>query len=67
MNETAFQAWLLIQGYDQQSWMPGLLRTLKRRFEKSQEKIVVDGDCQWPQRTYRINQPETQGTNKWDS
>jgi hypothetical protein len=59
MNDTAFQAWLLIQGYDQQSWIPGLLRALKRRFEKSheksQERIVVDGDCRWPQRTYRVN------------
>ncbi len=57
MNESAFHAWLLIQGYDQQSWIPGLLRSLRRRFEKSQEKLVIDGTgCEWPTRTYRVSE-----------
>jgi hypothetical protein len=57
MNEVLFQAWLLANGYDAQSWMPGLYRMLRRRFEKSQEKIVVDSrGCDWPQRTYRVTE-----------
>ena len=58
MNESAFQAWLLVQGYDQQSWMPGLLRSLRARYEKSLETIVVDGECQWPKRVYRLSEEE---------
>jgi hypothetical protein len=54
MNDTAFHAWLILQNLDQQVWLPELLAALKRRFEKSMERIVVDGECQWPQRTYRI-------------
>jgi hypothetical protein len=54
VNEVLFQAWMLANGYDAQSWMPGLLRSLRRRFEKSQERLVIDGECRWPQKTYRI-------------
>ncbi len=54
-----FQTWLLDRGLDQERWQPGLLRALRARYERSLEKIVVDGrDCQWPTRTYRVNQNE---------
>ncbi|MCE3018588.1 MAG: hypothetical protein ACK56W_22010 [Pirellula sp.] len=57
MNETAFHAWLLLQNLDQQVWLPELLAALKRRFEASQRKIVVDGTgCQWPTKVYRVNE-----------
>lgn len=57
MNEFLFQTWLLANGYDQERWMPGLLRALRKRFEKSQEKIVVDGTgCDWPQRVHRVSE-----------
>lgn len=57
MNEILFQTWLLANGYDQQSWMPGLLRSLRKRYEKSQEMIVVDSrGCEWPAKTYRVNE-----------
>ena len=42
-NDLLFQAWLIANNFDQQAWLPGLLRALKARYEKSQEKIVVDG------------------------
>jgi hypothetical protein len=58
MNDLLFQAWLMANGYDQQSWMPGLLRSLRARYEKSLEMIVVSGECQWPQRAYRVTQSE---------
>jgi hypothetical protein len=55
MNETAFHAWLLLQNLDQQVWLPELLAALKRRFERSQQKIVVDGTgCEWPTRVFRV-------------
>ena len=63
MNEVLFQAWMLANGYDQQSWMPGLLRSLRRRFEKSQERIVIDGECQWPQRVHRVSRNENSQGN----
>ena len=58
MSENAFHAWLLLQNLDQQNWLPEMIATLKRRFEKSQQMIVVDGDCQWPRRVYRLTQQE---------
>lgn len=58
MSENAFHAWLLLQNLDQQNWLPEMIATLKRRFEKSQQMIVVDGDCQWPRRVYRLSQEE---------
>jgi hypothetical protein len=57
MDET-FHAWLLLQNLDQQIWLPELLAALKRRFEKSMERLVIDGECRWPQRTYRVSQKE---------
>ena len=57
MSDLLFEIWLRAHGFDQQAWLPGLLRALKARYEKSQEKIVVDGaGCSWPQRTYRVNE-----------
>ena len=57
MSENAFHAWLLLQNLDQQNWLPEMIATLKRRFEKSMEKLVIDGrDCQWPTRTYRVSE-----------
>ena len=57
MNESAFYAWLLIQNLDQQIWLPELLAALKRRFEKSQERLVIDGTgCEWPTKVYRVNE-----------
>jgi hypothetical protein len=59
MSDLLFQAWMIANGYDAQSWMPGLYRMLRRRFEKSQERLVIDGrDCSWPQRVYRVSQNE---------
>ena len=58
MSENAFHAWLLLQNLDQQNWLPEMIATLKRRFEKSQQMIVVDGDCQWPRKVYRVTQAE---------
>jgi hypothetical protein len=56
MDET-FHAWLLLQNLDQQIWLPELLAALKRRFEKSMERLVIDGrDCQWPQRVHRVSE-----------
>ena len=56
MDET-FHAWLLLQNLDQQIWLPELLAALKRRFEKSMERLVIDGTgCEWPQKTYRITE-----------
>jgi hypothetical protein len=56
-NDLLFQAWLLANNYDAQVWLPGLLRALRARYERSLQKIVVDGrDCQWPQRTYRVSE-----------
>jgi hypothetical protein len=58
MDET-FHAWILLQNLDQQIWIPELLSALKRRFEASQQKIVIDGrDCQWPQRVHRVSSNE---------
>jgi hypothetical protein len=58
-NDLLFQAWLIANNFDQQVWQAGLLRMLRARYERSQEKIVIDGrDCQWPTRTYRVNQNE---------
>jgi hypothetical protein len=57
MSELLFQTWLLANGYDQQSWMPGLLRMLRRRYERSQEVLVIDGTgCEWPMRVHRVSQ-----------
>ena len=57
MNESAFYAWLLIQNLDQQIWLPELLAALKRRFEKSEERLVIDGTgCEWPTKVYRVNE-----------
>jgi hypothetical protein len=59
MSDSAFLAWLIVENLDQQIWIPELLAALKRRFEKSQEKLVIDGTgCEWPTRTYRVNQNE---------
>ena len=56
MDET-FHAWLLLQNLDQQIWLPELLAALKRRVEKSMERLVIDGTgCEWPQKTYRITE-----------
>jgi hypothetical protein len=56
VNESAFHAWLILQNLDQQIWLPELLAALKRRFEKSMERLVIDGECRWPTRTYRITE-----------
>lgn len=56
MDET-FHAWLLLQNLDQQIWLPELLAALKRRFEMSMERLVIDGTgCEWPTRTYRVSE-----------
>jgi hypothetical protein len=58
-NDLLFQAWLIANNFDQQVWQAGLLRTLRARYERSLEKIVIDGrDCQWPMRVYRLSQEE---------
>jgi hypothetical protein len=57
MSDLLFQAWMIANGYDAQSWMPGLYRMLRRRYERSLEKIVIDGRyCQWPQRVHRVSE-----------
>ena len=54
MNDTAFHAWLLLQNLDQQLWLPELLAALKRRFEKSMERLVIDGTgC-----VHRVSEPK---------
>ncbi len=54
MNDTAFHAWLILQNLDQQIWLPELLAALKRRFDKSMERLIIDGTgCEWPVRVYR--------------
>jgi hypothetical protein len=57
MSDLLFEMWLRAHGFDQEVWLPGLLRALRRRYERSLEKIVIDGrDCQWPQRVHRVNE-----------
>ncbi len=57
MSDLLFEMWLRAHGFDQQVWLPGLLRALRARYERSLEKLVIDGrDCQWPQRVYRVSQ-----------
>ncbi|MCE3018974.1 MAG: hypothetical protein ACK56W_19250 [Pirellula sp.] len=56
MSDLLFHTWLLANGFDQERWMPGLLRALRKRFEKSQERLVIDGECQWPQRVHRVSE-----------
>jgi hypothetical protein len=64
VNETAFHAWLLVQGFDQQSWVPELLQSLRRRYEQTLGQIVIDGrDCQWPQRVHRVSRNENSQGN----
>ncbi len=59
MSDLLFEMWLRAHGFDAQVWLPGLLRALRRRYEKSIEKLVIDGrDCQWPQRVYRVSEPK---------
>jgi hypothetical protein len=59
MNDFLFEMWLRANGFDQERWLPGLLRALRARYERSLEKIVIDGrDCQWPMRVHRVSQKE---------
>jgi hypothetical protein len=56
-NDLLFQAWLIANNFDQQVWQAGLLRMLRTRFERSQQKIVIDGTgCEWPTKVYRVNE-----------
>ena len=58
-DDLLFQAWLIANNFDQQVWLPGLLRALRRRYEKSQERLVIDSTgCEWPQRVHRVSQNE---------
>jgi hypothetical protein len=63
MSDLLFQAWMIANGYDAQSWMPGLYRMLRRRYEKSMERLVIDGECRWPQRVHRVSQNENSQGN----
>lgn len=57
MSDLLFGMWLRAHGFDQEVWLPGLLRALRARYERSLEKIVIDGTgCEWPQKTYRITE-----------
>jgi len=57
MSDLLFEMWLRAHGFDQQVWLPGLLRALRRRYERSMERLVIDGTgCDWPQRTYRVSE-----------
>jgi hypothetical protein len=57
MNDLLFELWLRAHGFDQQVWLPGLLRALRRRYERSQERLVVDGTgCEWPTKVYRVSE-----------
>ena len=59
MSDLLFEMWLRAHGFDQQVWLPGLLRALRARYERSLEKLVNDGTgCEWPQKTYRVSQNE---------
>jgi hypothetical protein len=58
MSDLLFEMWLRAHGFDQQVWLPGLLRALRARYERSLQKIVIDGECQWPQRVHRVSQKE---------
>jgi hypothetical protein len=59
MSDLLFEIWLRAHGFDQEVWLPGLLRALRTRYERSQQKIVIDGrDCQWPQRVHRVSSNE---------
>jgi hypothetical protein len=57
MSDLLFEMWLRAHGFDQQVWLPGLLRALRRRYEKSQERLVIDSTgCEWPTKVYRVNE-----------
>jgi hypothetical protein len=59
MSDLLFEMWLRANNFENQVWQAGLLRALKARFAKSQERLVIDGTgCQWPTRVYRVNQNE---------
>jgi hypothetical protein len=57
MSDLLFEMWLRAHGFDQQVWLPGLLRALRTRYERSQQKLVIDGTgCEWPQRVHRVSE-----------
>jgi hypothetical protein len=57
MSDTKFEQWCMDRHLDQERWTPGLLRALRARYERSLQRIVIDGrDCQWPTRTYRVSE-----------
>jgi hypothetical protein len=57
MNDLLFEMWLRAHGFDQQVWLPGLLRALRRRYERSMERLVIDGTgCDWPTKVYRVSE-----------
>ena len=60
MNTTNnFKQWSKDHNFDQERWTPGLLRALRTRYERSQQKLVIDGTgCEWPQRVHRVSSNE---------
>lgn len=59
MSDLLFEIWLRAHGFDQQVWLPGLLRALRARYERSLEKLVIDGTgCEWPTKVYRVSEPK---------
>ena len=57
MSDLLFEIWLRAHGFDQEVWLPGLLRALRTRYERSLEKLVIDGTgCEWPTKVYRVNE-----------
>jgi hypothetical protein len=52
-----FQQWCFDRNLDQERWTPTLLRVLKARYERSMEKLVIDGTgCEWPTKVYRVSE-----------